>query len=121
MGRDTTRTTRAGGHTRPPALERRGQGRSRHRIKMMLALVVCLAGVLMICYPFVSNLLNQIEQDKICDNQRVAIEALGAEDLSAEREAALDYNERLLHGSVKVVDHSTRATTLLATTSTRAS
>ncbi|MDI9590958.1 MAG: class C sortase [Acidobacteriota bacterium] len=71
---------------------------------MMLALVVCLAGVLMICYPFVSNLLNQIEQDKICDNQRVAIEALGAEDLSAEREAALDYNERLLHGSVKVVD-----------------
>ena len=89
---------------RPPAPLRRRQGGLRYRIQLVIALAICLAGTLMISYPFVSNLLNQIAQDKISDNQIAAVGVLNEEDLSAERTAALDYNERLLDGSVKVVD-----------------
>jgi len=89
---------------RPPAPLQRKQGGVRYRIQMVAALAFCLIGITMISYPFVSNLLNQIEQDKISSNQIVAVEALNEEDLSAEKEAAVDYNERLLDGSVKVID-----------------
>lgn len=89
---------------RLPAPLRRKQGVLRYRVQIVIALVVCLAGILMISYPFVSNLLNQIEQDKISDNQIAAVGILNEEDLSAEKAAAFDYNRRLLDGSAKVVD-----------------
>jgi len=66
----------------------------------MIAVFVLLVGIFLVCYPFVSNVLNQLEQDKVSVNQQQVVEQLEPEDLSAQKQAPLDYNARLFAGSV---------------------
>ena len=93
-----------GGGLYPPTSFYHRERKRRSRVQVAIAVSVLFVGVLLICYPFVSNALNQFEQDKVSVNQQHAVEQLEPEDLSAQKQAALDYNARLFEGSVRVVD-----------------
>ena len=71
---------------------------------MLLACLVLLAGVLCVAYPIVSNVLQQSAQGKVVSVQQDTVAETSEEDLSAERAAAVDYNERLLGGRAVVTD-----------------
>jgi sortase family protein len=93
-----------GGGLYPPTSFYHRERKRRSRIQVMIAVFVLLVGIFLVCYPFVSNVLNQLEQDKVSVNQQQVVEQLEPEDLSAQKQAALDYNARLFAGSVRVVD-----------------
>lgn len=82
-------------------------GRSRvpgRRGLLVLALLVILAGAAMVGYPYASDYLNRLEQDKVQGVQQQAIAQAAPEDLSAYLEQAREYNERLLAGATYVID-----------------
>ena len=87
-----------------PVGPRPGSARKRMRRNVLLACLVLLAGVLCVAYPIVSNALQQSAQGKVISVQQDAVAEAPEEDLSAERAAAVDYNERLLNGSAVVTD-----------------
>ena len=93
-----------GGGLYPPTSFYHRERKRRSRIQVAIAVLVLLVGIFLVCYPFVSNVLNQLEQDKVSVSQQRAVEQLEPEDLSAQKQAALDYNARLFAGSVRVVD-----------------
>ncbi len=58
----------------------------------------------MIAYPFVSDHLNRVQQEKVIQAQEEVVSETPVEDLSAFMQAAMDYNARLLSGATYVVD-----------------
>ncbi len=70
----------------------------------LAAIALVLIGASMIAYPFVSDYLNRVEQDKVIQSQEQVVAETPAEDLSAYLQAAMDYNARLLAGSTYVID-----------------
>ncbi|WP_286165926.1 hypothetical protein [Olsenella uli] len=74
------------------------------RRSVLLAIVALLVGVACVAYPLVSNALLQAAQGKVISVQQEAVEKEPEEDLSAERERAISYNERLLNGRAVVTD-----------------
>lgn len=74
------------------------------RRSVLLAIVALLVGVACVAYPLVSNALLQAAQGKVISVQQEAVEKAPEEDLSAERERATSYNERLLNGRAVVTD-----------------
>ncbi len=87
-----------------PVGARPSSARKRARRNVLFACLVLLAGVLCVAYPIVSNALQQSAQGKVISVQEDAVAEAPKEDLSAERAAAVDYNERLLNGSAVVTD-----------------
>lgn len=71
---------------------------------MLISVLIVVAGLCMIAYPFASDYLNKLEQAKVTQNLAQTIEQTPEEDLSAYLRQAQDYNERLLAGSTYVID-----------------
>lgn len=84
--------------------KQRAQHLWRSRVQIIIAVAIVLAGVALISYPFVSDWLNQREQDAISANQQEAVASLPPEDLSQERQRAEAYNAHLFSGGSQVVD-----------------
>lgn len=83
------------------------------RLQLVIAVIILLAGVALISYPFVSDWLNQRAQDAVSANQQEVVAALPPEDLSQEQQRAEAYNAQLFSGSSQVVDpFDTKATYL---------
>ena len=76
----------------------------KRRVGILAALLLVLVGTLMIAYPFASDYLNRVEQEKVIESQEQVVKETPAEDLSAYMQAAKDYNARLLAGSTYVID-----------------
>ncbi len=71
---------------------------------IVVAVLVVIAGLCMIAYPFASDYLNKLEQAKVTQSLDQTIEQTPQEDLSAYMRQAEDYNARLLSGSTYVID-----------------
>ena len=71
---------------------------------ILVASLVIALGLAMIAYPFASDYLNRREQAKVTQDLEHVTNETPAEDLSAQMERAVDYNERLVSGSAYVVD-----------------
>ena len=87
---------------RAGAMPRKISASSRRNI--ILACLALLAGVLCVAYPIVSNALQQAVQGKVVSVQQEEVASTSEEDLSAYRQAAVDYNNRLLNGRAVVTD-----------------
>lgn len=70
----------------------------------ILALLAVLAGIALIAYPYVSDYLNVAEQRKVQTRQQDAVASTSSGDLSAEREQAEDFDERIRTSRVHVTD-----------------
>lgn len=71
---------------------------------ILAALVLVIVGTSMIAYPFVSDYLNKVQQEKVIQTQKEVVSQTPEEDLSAFMQAAMDYNARLLSGATYVLD-----------------
>ena len=69
-----------GGGLYPPTSFYHRERKRRSRIQVAIAVLVLLVGIFLVCYPFVSNVLNQLEQDKVSVSQQRAVEQLEPED-----------------------------------------
>lgn len=78
--------------------------RIRKRIGVLLAVLVMLVGAGFIAYPFASNALRQAQQGKVISMEEEAVEATSEDDLEAERQKAVTYNEQLLNGRSVITD-----------------
>lgn len=76
----------------------------KQKISTILATIVLIVGICCVAYPFASNLLAQHERNKVSNEYEQFVEQVSEEDLTAEKEAALRYNEGLRNGRVRVVD-----------------
>lgn len=74
------------------------------RVLLFLAVAMVLGGVFLVAYPYVSSYLNQLEQDKVAQVQDQVVQEAAEEDLSAEMQRAVSFNERLHEGLAHVVD-----------------
>lgn len=71
---------------------------------ILVALILVLSGVALIGYPYASDYLNKVEQSKVAQTQDQVVQDTPKEDLSAQLQAAVDYNARLRSGRVRVTD-----------------
>lgn len=71
---------------------------------ILIAAILVIAGVALIGYPYLSDYLNKVEQDKVAQTQQQVVQDTPKEDLSAYMQAAQDYNARLKEGRVRVTD-----------------
>ena len=78
--------------------------KTKTRLVISGALIILLAGVGLLAYPFVSNYLLDQAQGNVIGVQKSVVEEVPEEDLSEEREAALQYNEDLLGSKTVVTD-----------------
>lgn len=69
-----------------------------------LAVLLVLSGLCLLLYPVASDYLNKIEQAKVSNNLRQVVQEATPEDLSAWRQQAIDYNDRLFSGAAYVID-----------------
>ena len=88
---------------RPGKPKSKRPGRSM-RMVLVLAVAMVLGGVLLVAYPYMSSYLNQLEQDKVAQVQDQVVREAAEEDLSAEMQGAVSFNERLHEGLAHVVD-----------------
>ncbi|MDD5799384.1 MAG: hypothetical protein PUD09_01875 [Coriobacteriales bacterium] len=71
---------------------------------ILVALILVLSGVALIGYPYASDYLNKLEQSKVAQTQEQVVQDTPKEDLSAQLQAAVDYNAKLKAGRVRVTD-----------------
>ena len=74
------------------------------RAWLIMSVIVLIAGVVLISYPFVSSWLNQLAQNQVSATQESTIVTMTSTDLSAEKERAREYNKRLRDGVSRVID-----------------
>lgn len=70
----------------------------------ILAAVLLLVGLAAILYPYASDYANRLQQAQVAQSQDDAVAQQAPEDLSAQWQAAEDFNRRLLEGRVVVTD-----------------
>lgn len=78
--------------------------KKRARVWLIMSVIVLIAGVVLISYPFVSSWLNQLAQNKVSATQENTVVTMTSTDLSAEKERAREYNKRLRDGVSRVID-----------------
>lgn len=78
--------------------------KTRHWLAPALAILLVLSGLCLLLYPVASDYLNKVEQAKVSNNLRQVVQEAAPEDLSAWRQQAIDYNNRLYSGAAYVVD-----------------
>ena len=74
------------------------------KASVVIAVLLVIAGICMLAYPFASDYLNKIEQSKVSNNLKQIVEESNAEDLSAWHQQAVDYNESLYSGVSNIID-----------------
>lgn len=74
------------------------------KTSIFLAIAIFLAGVALIAYPLVSNVMNQSREHGVVESTADTISGVNEETLLAERERALEYNRQLLDGRAVVTD-----------------
>lgn len=74
------------------------------RVSIVAAVLAFLVGAGLICYPYLSDYVHKQAQAEVAQNQATVVSQASKEDLSAERTAALDYNERLLNSRAVITD-----------------
>ncbi len=77
---------------------------ARRWLAPILAALLGLTGLCLLLYPVASDYLNKVEQAKVSNNLRQVVQEATPEDLSAWRQQAIDYNDRLYSGAAYVVD-----------------
>ena len=77
---------------------------ARRWIAPILAALLVLTGICLLLYPVASDYLNKVEQAKVSNNLRQVVQEATPEDLSAWRQQAIDYNDRLYSGAAYVID-----------------
>lgn len=80
------------------------QVRKRRLRAMLLAVLLAIAGIAAILYPYASDYLARREQAAVGTRQDDIVAEVPEEDLSEEREAAFAFNRRQLEGRVVVSD-----------------
>ena len=78
--------------------------KARRWLAPVLAALLVLTGLCLLLYPVASDYLNKVEQAKVSNNLRQVVQEAMPEDLSAWRQQAIDYNDRLYSGAAYVVD-----------------
>ena len=102
---DSRTASPLGSSVQPPAYPLVPQSsRVRKRIGVLLAILIMLVGAGFIAYPFASNALRQAQQGKVISMEEEAVEATSEDDLDAERQKAIAYNEQLLNGRSVITD-----------------
>lgn len=86
-----------------PKAKKRGFVHSK-AFTILVALILVLSGVALIGYPYASDYLNKLEQSKVAQTQDQVVQDTPKEDLSAQLQAAVDYNAKLKAGRVRVTD-----------------
>lgn len=86
-----------------PKAKKRGFVHSK-AFTILVALILVLSGVALIGYPYASDYLNKLEQSKAAQTQDQVVQDTPKEDLSAQLQAAVDYNAKLKAGRVRVTD-----------------
>ncbi len=74
------------------------------RVSIVVAVLAFLLGAGLICYPYLSDFVHKQTQAKVTQDQATVVSQTSEEGLSAERAAALDYNERLLNSRSVITD-----------------
>ena len=77
---------------------------ARRWLAPILAALLVLTALCLLLYPVASDYLNKVEQAKVSNNLRQVVQEATPEDLSAWRQQAIDYNDRLYSGAAYVVD-----------------
>ena len=73
----------------------------------VLALVLCLAGLSLIFYPFISDYLNKQELASVMDKQEAQVQTVVKKDttlVDKEFNRALEYNKSLVNGTNVITD-----------------
>lgn len=78
--------------------------RTQNRLIIAAAIVILLAGIGLLAYPFVSNALLEQAQGKVLEFQQDAVEKTDDESLEEAKEFALQYNADLLNSRTVVTD-----------------
>ena len=77
----------------------------KQKILTILAIMVFLAGLSLLAYPVVSNLLYEKEQEELMEHyDSIAGEKITADEQAEELQECRDYNRGLLHGGVLLTD-----------------
>lgn len=77
----------------------------KQKILTILAIMVFLAGISLLAYPAVSNLLYEKEQEELMEHyDSIVGENLTADEQAAELQECMDYNRGLLQGGVLLTD-----------------
>ena len=74
------------------------------RLKVALAALAFLLGAALIAYPYVSDALHKRVQAQVTSTQTSTVEKTDTSKLDAERQKAIDYNNRLLASRTVVTD-----------------
>lgn len=78
--------------------------KTRRWLAPALAILLVLSGLCLLLYPVASDYLNKVEQAKVSNNLRQVVQEATPADLTAWRQQAIDYNNRLYSGAAYVVD-----------------
>ena len=78
--------------------------KARRWLAPALAILLVLSGLCLLLYPVASDYLNKVEQAKVSNNLRQVVQEAMPADLTAWRQQAIDYNNRLYSGAAYVVD-----------------
>lgn len=78
----------------------------KNKIIIIVAVVLCLAGVGLILYPTVSDFINRIHSSRAIQEFIVSMEDISEEEMIREIEYAEDYNKRILAGVYADVNNS---------------
>lgn len=78
--------------------------KARRWLAPALAILSVLSGLCLLLYPVASDYLNKVEQAKVSNNLRQVVQEATPADLTAWRQQAIDYNNRLYSGAAYVVD-----------------
>lgn len=78
--------------------------KARRWLAPVLAILLVLSGLCLLLYPVASDYLNKVEQAKVSNNLRQVVQEATPADLTAWRQQAIDYNNRLYSGAAYVVD-----------------
>lgn len=78
--------------------------KARRWLAPALAIFLVLSGLCLLLYPVASDYLNKVEQAKVSNNLRQVVQEATPADLTAWRQQAIDYNNRLYSGAAYVVD-----------------
>lgn len=78
--------------------------KKRARVWLIMSIIVLVAGVALISYPFVSNWLNQLTQNNVSATQENTVVSMSKTDLSSEKERAIEFNKHLRDGASRVID-----------------
>lgn len=71
---------------------------------MAVAVAALLLGACVFAYPMVSNYIHQMGKDDVVDNQVSAVSSEDDESLEAERQRAVEYNQKLLDSRSIITD-----------------